>query len=239
MEDTTIFCWNKYLETQYIWDGTCGYHAIKNTLNLIYLLNTYHQTSSIINYNINDLLVDCQFIDKLNNRTSVEARNYYIKLNDGKKSTNVNQLKHVINHVDKNNNMYFWDIYDERSELIRLVANKNVGIYGCIIYYEDFLCRHWYGLVIDIISNKTINVHLLDSFGVIFPHSHHLHQILWALNLKNIKYDTNYSKLMTYSYKAYQLMIFIIVYFVIIYGVALLLIRITNLQNRISIDKDN
>lgn len=224
MGKATIFTWNIYLEIQYIWDGTCGYHAIKNTLNLMYLLNEYNNTFTH-NYTFKKLLHEDQFINKLNNRDlSGQARNYYIKLNDGHKSTNVNQLKNIINNIDKNNNFYFWDIYEERSELIRLISNNIKGIYGCVIYYEDFFCKHWYGLVIDI--QEDVNIHILDSYGIIWPHTKHLHQVLKDLNIKEFEYDNNYSKLLTYSYKVYQLMIFVIVYFIIIYAIIMLYIKI-------------
>ena len=216
----TIFYWNNYLETQYIWDGTCGYHAIKNTLNLMYLLNEYHITSSVNNYSFNDLLVNSHFIHKLKNYDlSGQARNYYIKLNNGYKSTNVGQLKYVNENVDKNNNLYFWDIYEEKSELVRLITNRIKGTYGCIVYYEDILCKHWYGILFDVLDNSEVNIHLLDSFGMIWPDSEHLNQIIRAFNLKNVIYDVNYSKLLTHSYKAYQLIVFIVVYFILLYGI--------------------
>jgi hypothetical protein len=220
----TLYTFNAYLEQQSIWDGTCGYHAIKNTLNLMYLLNEYHITHPT--YQFSDILEDGQFICRLNNTDlSNRARSYYMKLTNGATSTTLNNLKDIIKTVDNNNNLYFWDIYEERATLIKLVNEKVVGVYGTIVYYEDSFCKHWYGCVFDIMPDK-IYIYLLDSFSLIWPHSKALYdKVLTSFNFKEINYEHNYSKLLIYAYKIYQLMLFVIVYFIIIYALLSIFIK--------------
>lgn len=230
-----LYTWNNYLETQYIWDGTCGYHALKNTLNMMYILNDYHLTND--NYIIDDLLNNKNICNKLNNyKSSNISRNYYIMLSDGLKSTNVYDLKNISDHIDKNNNLYFWDIYEDRSNLIKIIKNNIIGVYGVIIYYEDLLCKHWYGCVIDIMKNKIV-IHLLDSYSLIWPHTNKLYiDFLDHFNFQNnIIIEKSYSKLLIYSYKIYQLSIFIFVYFIIFYAIILLVIKFKKLfSNKLS-----
>jgi len=213
------YIWNNYLPSQYLWDGTCGYHAINNTLNILYLLNKYHLSSS--DYDMNILLLEYnQYNYCYNNH---HLRNYFIHINSGKKSTNVSDLKKINKTFDNNNKLYFWNDYDDKIKIKSLINYKINGTFGIIIYHQEWWVKHWYGLVIDIVNNN-INVHLLDSFNIIFPWKKQLNDILKEINL-SIQWTNKYERSMVYCYKIYQSILFIVVYFIIIYGLFSVLIK--------------
>ena len=213
------YIWNNYLSSQYLWDGTCGYHAINNTLNMIHLLNKYHLYNE--DYNFDTLL---EYYHQNNGcHITHQLRNYFINLNGGKKSTNINDLKNINKLFDNHNKLYFWNDYHDKIKIKLLIDNKINGIFGIIIYHREWWVKHWYGLVIDIINNET-NVHLLDSFNIIFPWKYQLNDILNEINL-SVNWYNKYDRLMIYGYKSYQSILFVIVYFVIIYGLLLVLLK--------------
>lgn len=220
------YIWNNYLPAQYLWDGTCGYHAINNTLNMIHLLNKYHLTETKIktNYNFDKLLSYRQQNTNNNNcHITHQLRNYFIHLNSGKKSTNINDLKNINKLFDNQNKLYFWNDYNDKIKIKLLIDNKINSTFGIIIYHSEWWVKHWYGLVIDIVDNN-INVHLLDSFNIMFPYKLELNNILKEINL-SVQWTNKYERLMIYGHKTYQSILFIVVYFVIIYGLLSLLTK--------------
>lgn len=216
---TNGYLWNKYLPPQYLWDGTCGYHAIKNTLNMMYLLNEYRLNNNKMKYTFNDLLNNKLFYKLNDTNTLYLSRNSYIKLNNGIKTTKLLDLKHINEHVDKYNNLYFWDHYLDRQKINSLIKNKINGVYGIIIYHSEWWIKHWYGLVIDI-NNENINIHVLDSFKAIWPYKDELKYIFKTLELDEIIWKNNYSRLETYIYRLCEFMILLIICFIIIYILA-------------------
>jgi hypothetical protein len=211
--------WNNYLTQQYLWDGTCGYHAVNNTLNIMHFLNKYHLIYK--NLYTFDTLLEYASNDITTIKMTDSIRNYYLYLNNGNKRTTVFDLIKLNNKVDNNNLLFFWDDYQDRNKIVSLIQNKIDGVYGIIIYYGKWWVKHWFGIVIDI-KHNTINVHLVDSFSLIWPHTTELKEILDDLNLP-VEWPNNYYRLMIYSYKIYQCVLFIFVYFVIIYAILLLL----------------
>lgn len=216
------YIWNQYLPHQYIWDRTCGYHAVKNTINIINMINDFYiknKTNNDNNY-FNQLLCHYNKSD-FNNKQQLElARNYYVYLNNGAIATNVNNLLNIKNNILTDNKIYFWNFYEDRVRIKSLINNKVNGVFGFIVPFIDSIFKHWYGVVIDI-KNNIINLHLLDSFGIINKNTSELNEILQELNI-DIKWNNYYNQYMSYLYKVYQVILFVVVYFVIIYGVLFL-----------------
>jgi hypothetical protein len=213
------YIWNNYLPSQYLWDGTCGYHAINNTMNILHIINKHHLLSKT-NNNFNQLLTEY----KQNNINFIthHLRNYFIYLNSGKKSTTIRDLKNINHIFNGYNKLYFWNLYEDKIKIKSLIDNKINGTFGIIIYHKEWWVKHWYGLIVDIV-NQNIYIHLLDSFNIIFPYKNELNNILKEINL-SVNWHNNYNRLMIYGYKTYQSCLFIIVYFIIIYGLLYVLI---------------
>ena len=217
MTEFNGYIWNAYLPQQYLWDGTCGYHAIKNTINLTYVLNKYHIDYPNNNYQFNDLLL----YNNTNHLTNINinelSRNYYIYLNNGIKYASEDDLINIKNKINKNNKIYFWNKYEDKMKIKSLIENNIDGIFGIIIHHNDILFKHWYGIVIDI-NNNNKKLHLLDSYGVIHQTKKQFIDVLTDLNI-TIQWKNYYNQNISYIYKIYQSLLFIIVYFIIIYGI--------------------
>lgn len=225
---TTGYILNNFLPQQYLWDGTCGYHAINNTLNIIYSLNKYH----IINYNepytFNSFINSNEFYNKHNPQITELSRNYYIYLNKGLKSTYNYDLININNLVNKNNKLYFWDLYSDKVKIKSLINNNIPGIFGIIIFHNEWWVKHWYGIVIDI-NYGTKKIYIIDNFSIIWSDKIELINIFKELNL-NVEWYHSYNKPMIYLYKIYQALLFIFVYFIIIYGIILLLVKYNKIK---------
>jgi hypothetical protein len=202
------YIWNNYLPQQYLWDGTCGYHAITNTLNILHLLNDNKANE------FNELIkkYKCQNDNDLGN----QIRNLFIGLNDGKKDTKLIDLKNINNFYDSDNKIYYWDNYQDKIKIKSLIDNKINGTFGIIIYHQQWWIKHWYGLVINIYSDN-IDVHLLDSFSNIWADKYELNNILEEMKL-NVNWYNKYDVVLIYGYKLYQVIMFFVVFFVFFYG---------------------
>jgi hypothetical protein len=113
-------------------------------------------------------------------------------------------------------------LYEDKIKIKSLINNKINGTFGIIIYHKEWWVKHWYGLIVDIFNNN-IYIHLLDSFNIIFPYKNELNIVLKEINL-SVNWYNNYNRLMIYGHKTYQSCLFIIVYFVIIYGLLYILV---------------
>jgi hypothetical protein len=202
------YVWNNYLPQQYLWDGTCGYHAITNVLNILHLLNDNN------NNEFNELIKKYKCSNSY--YTSNQIRNYFIYLNGGKKDTKLLDLKNVNIFYDKDNKIYYWDNYNDKIKIKSLINNKINGTFGIIIYHQQWWIKHWYSLVINIYGDN-IDIHLLDSFSNIWSDKYELNNILKEIKL-NVKWNNKCDKLVIYGYKLYQAIIFFVVFFVFFYG---------------------
>ena len=211
------YIWNKYLPQQYIWDSTCGYHAIKNTINFTSMLNDFYTKNRSNYHSFNDLLSYYNSNDNNNENVLALARDYYLSLNNGIKYASLDNLINVKNNVNKDNKLYFWDVYDDKVKIKSLINNNVNGVFGFIIYHSELLVNHWYGVVIDINNDKK-NIHLLDSYGIIYPKKTQFDEILNDLNI-NVNWLNKYSQTMSYVYKFEQAVYFILYYFIVIYAV--------------------
>lgn len=223
--DVNGFIWNNYLQSQYLWDGTCGYHAINNTLNLMHLINNFKMLN--LPYDFITLLKQ---YNTANYHNAKYMKNYFIYLNNGKKRTTLNDLQNIKKIMYSDDKLYFWNSYDDKIKIKYLINNKINGTFGIVIYHNEWWVKHWYGLVIDI-DKTTINVNVVDSFNLIFPYKNELKNILNEMNISNVKWHNKYSQFIIYSYKIYQCIIFITVYFMIIYALLYLLNGKNKLNN--------
>lgn len=210
---------NNYLPQQYLWDGTCGYHAINNTLNVINSLNKYYIILQNQQINFNSFINSNIFSEIDDTEVNESIRNYYIYLNDGLKRTHLNDLYNLNEKIDKGNKLYFWNLYNDKVKIKSLINNNIPGIFGIIIFHKEWWVKHWYGIVIDI-NNGQKNIYIVDNFSIIWTDTLFLKQILNELDL-DVKWNGKFNKIMIYSYKLYQVILFVFIYFVFIYGILL------------------
>jgi len=215
------YIWNSYLPQQYLWDSTCGYHAIKNTINLTSILNKLYIDKPNYDYSFNDLLFFYNSNSNNDKKLLELSRNYYIYLNNGVKYASIDNLSLVKDTVNKDNKLYFWDKYEDKQKIKLLINNNVEGIFGFIVYHNDLLVNHWYGIIVDI-NNNNKNIHLLDSYGIIHQQKKQFNEIMNELNIVII-WKNKYSQSMSYLYKLYQACLFVFVYFIIIYAIIYLI----------------
>mgnify|MGYP007047360410 CR=1 FL=1 len=158
MYNLNCYNWNNVVPKQYIWEITCGYHALRNAVNFYRIL-----------VQINN------FIDKNNYLNSVYQNQNFMILKS--ESTMLNSIKEYQKITKKRGNVTFKDLNKIKNKLysnypIQILYNlnnvdlqlKENDIKILIMHREKYeISKHWIPIVIHKINNQ-INLHIIDSF---------------------------------------------------------------------------
>lgn len=158
MYNLNCYNWNNVVPKQYIWEITCGYHALRNAVNFYRIL-----------IQINN------FIDKNNYLKSIyQNQNFKILKSE---STMLNSIKEYQRITKKRGNVTIEELSNIKSKLyssypIQILYNlnnvdlqlKENDIKVLIMHREQYeISKHWIPIVIHKINNQ-INLHIIDSF---------------------------------------------------------------------------
>lgn len=158
MYNLNCYNWNNVVPKQYIWEITCGYHALRNAVNFYRIL-----------VQINN------FIDKNNYLNSVYQNQNFMILKS--ESTMLNSIKEYQKITKKRGNVAFKDLNKIKNKLysnypIQILYNlnnvdlqlKENDIKILIMHREKYeISKHWIPIIIHKINNQ-INLHIIDSF---------------------------------------------------------------------------
>ena len=130
----TCYTWNSYLPRQDLFDSTCGYHAIRNGINMLKLLNDNNIKSKNYVSNIKKtknykLLISEKELNKeLNNYMSIYKSNKLCK----------DDLIKIANNFYNLNNVFITYLDNKilsNEELIRLDDIKKKNHIRCVLYF--------------------------------------------------------------------------------------------------------
>ena len=159
MYNINCFNWNKKLPIQYIWENTCGLHALRNSVdffNILIQVNNYNNRKkylSKIESNINFL----KLISDNEMNTKIKKYQKFLK-----KKGDINKFDFV-NLINNYYKLYPIQIIYNINETDLILKNKKIVI--LIIYREELkFSKHWIPIIIHKIENE-INFHILDSFN--------------------------------------------------------------------------
>lgn len=165
----TCHTWNSYLPKQGLFDSTCGYHAIRNGISMLKLLNENkieykNYVSSIKETKNYKLLISERELNKdLHNYVQIYKSNKLCKQDLLKIAGNFYNLNNVfITYLDNE--------FLSKEELIRLNDIKRKRMYKiCFIFYVNDinLVKHWVPIVLDKNGNN-IKLHILDSYNYVW-----------------------------------------------------------------------
>jgi hypothetical protein len=165
----TCHTWNSYLPKQGLFDSTCGYHAIRNGISMLKLLNENkiqykNYVSSIKETKNYKLLISERDLNKdLHNYVQIYKSNKLCKQDLLKIAGNFYNLNNVfITYLDNE--------FLSKEELIRLNDIKRKRMYKiCFIFYVNDinLVKHWVPIVLDKNGND-IKLHILDSYNYVW-----------------------------------------------------------------------
>ena len=165
----TCYTWNSYLPKQGLFDSTCGYHALRNGICMLKLLNEnkirsknyINDIKSTKNYKL--LISESELEKDLKNYMGIYKSNKLCKQDLLKIATNFHKL-----------NYFFVSYLDEKilskEELIRLEDIKRKKSYKiCFIFYVNDinLVKHWVPVVLDKTGND-VRLHILDSYSYVW-----------------------------------------------------------------------
>ena len=183
----TCYTWNSYLPKQELFDSTCGYHALRNGICMLKLLNENRIRNKNYVYDIKKtknykLLVSESELEK-------DLRNY-MKIYKSNKLCKQDLLKIATNFHNLN---YFFISYLggkflSNEELIRLEEIKMKKSYKiCFIFYVNDinLVKHWVPVVLDKVGND-VRLHILDSYNYVWFGDKNLNYLLDKLYKRRV-----------------------------------------------------
>ena len=183
----TCYTWNSYLPKQELFDSTCGYHAIRNGIYMLKLLdenkiknnNYVNDIKKTKNYKL--LVSESELKNDLRNYMQIYKSNKLCKQDLLKIATNFHKL-----------NYFFVSYLDNKilskDELIRLEGIKKKKSYKiCFIFYVNDinLVKHWVPIVLDKRGND-VKLHILDSYNYVWFGNKKLSYLLDKLYEKRI-----------------------------------------------------
>ena len=212
----TCHTWNSFLPKQDLFDSTCGYHAIRNGISMLKLLNENkiqykNYVSSIKKTKNYKMLLSEQHLNKdINNYKNIYKNNQLSKQD---------LLKIAGSFYNLNNFFitYLDDKFLSDEELIRLNDFKRKRSYKIcfIIYINDInLVKHWVPIVLDKNGND-VKLHILDSYNYIWFGDRKLTFLLDKLYKKRIIKCSNDNLKGTIIFTVKNIMIMIIYIFFI------------------------
>lgn len=156
--NVNCFNWNYIVPKQYIWESTCGYHAIRNSIIMYTILISINKYNNRKEY-INQISKNVNF----NNLLSEQELNYeikkYKKILNKKADINSDDIKTIFNIIQPSFPINI--IYDFKNHNLKLLNND---IKVLIVYRQKMhFSRHWIPVIIQKMNNN-INIHIIDSF---------------------------------------------------------------------------
>lgn len=165
----TCHTWNSFLPKQGLFDSTCGYHALRNGISMLKLLNENkikpnNYVSSIKKTRNYKLLISEHELNK-------DLHNY-MEIYKSNKLCKQDLLKIAGSFYNLNNFFitYLDDKFLSDEELIRLDNFKRKRSYKIcfIIYINDInLVKHWVPIVLDK-NGDDVRLHILDSYNYVW-----------------------------------------------------------------------
>ena len=217
MYNLNCYNWNNVVPKQYIWEITCGYHALRNGIifyRILVQINKFSNKNDYLkliyqNQNFKILKSELDMLDLLKD---------YQKIT--KKRGNVSS-KELINIKNELYSTYPIQIlYNLDKANLNLQENE---IKILIMYRKTYeISKHWVPIVIHRLNNQ-INLHIIDSFESTWYGTELVNDILIKLKsqFKNIKVkcnDNSVNNFIKMSFtKMIDLSILIIFLFLIIY----------------------
>jgi len=219
MINLNCFNWNNILPKQYLWESTCGFHAIRNAIhmyNILISINNYsnrenYQKNIYQNINFNNLVSE----NELNN----EIKKYQ-RLISTKGDINSEQILRILNKFyNKYPIKVIYSLNDNNFKL------RNFELKVMIVYRERYnVSKHWIPIIIHKLNND-INLHIIDSFGSTWYGEDLINQIVEKIKIDN-NFDfkincknQNYSNLfvMTFS-KFFDIILLVFFIFFVTHG---------------------
>ena len=155
MYNLNCYNWNNILPEQYIWESTCGYHALRNSICFYRILIQISEYSDYLkqiknNQNYFSLISESDMLEKIKE---------YQKITDKKGDVSYLHLKKIIDKKYKN---YPIQILYNLNNCDLNFKNNDIKIF--ILYRKKLkFSKHWLPIVIQKINNQ-FNLHILDSF---------------------------------------------------------------------------
>lgn len=212
----TCHTWNSYLPKQGLFDSTCGYHAIRNGISMLNLLNEnkindkYYISGIKKTKNYKLLISENELNKNLSNYKNIYKSNKLCKKDLLRIASNFHNLNQVfISYLDSD--------FLSQDEIIRLNSLKKKKSYKIcfIIYVNDInLIKHWVPIVLDK-NNNNVKLHILDSYNYVWFGDKKLNYLLDKLYEKRIVKCSNDNLKGTIIFTIKNIMIVIIYIFFI------------------------
>jgi len=158
MYNINCYNWNSIIPKQYVWEPTCGYHAIRNGAMLYKILIQIPNFINKKNY-INRIVNNIEFPKFISDTYMSDQVNKYKKNILIRGDINTKQLEKLIEINHKN---YPIEVLYNINELSLKLEKNDIR---CIIFYRKWLHfnKHWFPIIIHKLD-KEINIHIADSF---------------------------------------------------------------------------
>lgn len=218
MYNLNCYNWNNVVPKQYIWEITCGYHAIRNA---IIFYRTLIQISNFTNKNnyLKSIYKNQNFTILKSESDMTNLIKQYQDITKKRGNVTSNELKQI---QSKLYSSYPIQILYNLNEIDLNFKNNDIKI--LILYRKKFeISKHWIPVIIHKLDNQ-LNLHILDSFETTWYGTDLINEIVNLIKLKhkNIKINcTNNSvnNIIKMSFtKIVDLIILIIFLFLIIYA---------------------
>ena len=158
MYNLNCYNWNDIVPKQYIWESTCGYHAIRNAIIFYRILIQIKESNGKNDY-LKSIYNNQNFTILKSEKSMLDLIKKYQNITKIKGNTDSKTLLILKNRLYQNYPIQI--IYDLNS--IDLNFN-DTEIKILILYRKRFeVSKHWIPIVIHKINNQ-FNLHILDSF---------------------------------------------------------------------------
>ncbi|VVU94821.1 hypothetical protein CPAV1605_546 [seawater metagenome] len=155
------YTWNDIIPTQYIWEETCGYYALRNG-NLMYkILSNIKSCKSQKEYI--KLISTSKYFPKLisSNQSIKDIKWYKSNFIEKKNNLSGNDIINLNNKCNPDTKLDL--LYNSNNIKINLEIEEEINYF--ILYRKAFkVSTHWIPIILHKINNQ-INFHILDSFN--------------------------------------------------------------------------
>tara|TARA_Y100000992_G_C21197853_1_gene458853 strand:+ start:89 stop:775 length:687 start_codon:yes stop_codon:yes gene_type:complete len=215
---------NIKLPPEGVFDSTCGYHALRNGVKMLKLLDNLDLK---INKNYLNKINNCFEMNDLKSKNSL-LQDIEIYKNVYKSSLlSRSDLKRINKKLKLSKNLYI--IYPESESVFDAIGKKKLtaklkrnNYRFCIIYFEQyFAMTHWVPVIFD--KNKdNLYIHILDSYDYVWYGNKMLNKIIDEMYPENkiikcVK-GNNLGLFIFFGYKTLQVLVIIITFYLFIGG---------------------